>query len=1054
MRYSIFFIVMFLAAGSFHNSLQAQRTAAYRDIEFTYRTAIDLYAKQKYSAAAKHFEDVVAHQKGQTSEMVINAKYHVALCHLYLFRKDAEQLLLSFLREHPEATQCKTIYFLLGKHYYQQKKYAKTVEYLAKVDKFDLNESQLPEYYFKLGHAYFLLGKRQAAINAFNEIRNTENPYQKPAIYYYAHLSYEDQKYAAALENFQKIANEPGYKAIVPYYITQIYYFQGEYQKSIDYGLPLLDSVVPKREAELNLVIGSSYYNLKKYNDAFPYLEKYASLGVPGRDASYRIAYSALETKQYAKAITWFNKCVNENDELAQTAWYHMAHAYLRSDKKEEARNAFSTCLKMDFNPTLQEDAHYNYVKLNYELSFNPYHDAINSVKQYLDKYPDSKRIEEMRTYLVSMFVAGKNYESAYATLNDIKNKDLALQRSFQAVTYNLGTDYFYKADYDKAIKYFGEVKKYPVDKFLNAESYFWIGEANYVTAKWDDAIAGYKRFLEEPGAINTAYYTRAQYNLGYCYMQKGYLLGNNLRKSAGASTSGSAEENYTQSLVHFRAFVDSRNEKDNVRLNDAYLRIGDIYYIRADNASALTYYDKAYSSGMSTSKDYALYQKAMCAGFTNKKEEKISLLKTLLSTYKQSKYAADAKFEIAETYRVMENRANAMEYYNKVIKEHPDNFLKVKYARFEVALIHYRNKDYAKAEADYKKILVDYPNAGDVERTLNSLKPVYTDQGRINDWIALMKQYNKFDQNIQQADSAYFETAEDFYVAKNCDKAIEMFTNYLAEFPQARFELQANFYLAECLDYSGKTAEALVYYDKVLAAPTNLYTQHTVKKLAAYYVGKKDWPKAIEYERRIEQTSTDEAELLFARIVQMRGHYTLKNTADLATYAQKVIESKNAADEDKAEAYYYRAKMAFEQGNTSAADDDFKQVEKLTQKEWKAEATYTRILMKYNNAQYVQVEKDLFAYFKQKPTYNYWMAKGFILLGDNYAQQGDTAQAKATLKSIIDKYGNTDDDIIATATARLSVIQEAEARKEEQKRMQIQNSEGEQPLNEKSEDE
>ncbi len=1037
MRYSAFIILIFTCAGNFQFSGNAQRTAAYRDVELVYRTAIDLYAKQKYSAAAKHFEDVVTMQRNNANEMVINAKYHVALCHLYLFRKDAEHLLLTFLREHQQASQCKTIYFLLGKHYYQQKRYQKAVDYYTKVDKFDLNESELAEYYFKWAHSNFQLGKKTEASTAFNEIRNTENTYQKPAIYYYSHIAYEEKKYQAALEGFLKLEKEEGFSSIVPYYITQIYYYQGEYQKTVEYGVPLMDSVVPKREAELNLIIGSSYYNLKKYDQAFPYLEKYSSMGAPGRDESYRLGFCALETKQYAKAVSWFNKCVNVNDELAQTAWYHMASAYLKSDKKEEARQTYARCMKIDINPILQEDAHYNYVKLNYELSFNPYHDAINSVKSYFEKYPESKRTEELKTYLVSMFLAGKNYESAYITLNELKNKDLALQQSFQMVAFNLGTDFFYKSDYDKAKKYFGEVKKYPIDKELNSQGHYWIGESNYNNSSWDDAIQGYNRFLEEPGAINSNYYTRAQYNLGYCYMQKGYLSGVNEMRASNNSSNVS-KELYAQSLVHFRTFVDNKSEKDNVRLNDALLRIGDIYYIRADNASALTYYDRAYASGMTNSKDYALYQKAMCSGFTDRKEEKIKLMKDLLSTYKQSKYVGDAKFEIAETYRVLENRSSAMEYYKRVISEHPDNFMKVKRSRFEIALIHYRNKDYDLSVKSYKEILKDYPNADDIDLALKKLQPVYADMDKMDEWLALMKQYNKFDGNKAKADTAYFEKAEELFLAKYHDKTITTLTTYLQEFVPARFELQAYDLLARCYEIKNDYLNAALYYEKIANMPTNAYTQSSVKKLAYYYVSIKDWPKVIDYEHRIETTSTDEGELLTSRINQLKGHYQLKNSSEIFNYAKKVLDSKNVKDDDKAEAYYYRAKTAFEQGNFTDAASDFKEVEKLTMREWKAEATFTRIQIKYNNAEYKVVEKDLFAFFKQKPTYSYWTARGFILLADNYLQLGDTAQAKATFKSIIDGYKKTDDEIIGTATQKLDALTDGEQRKTEQRKTEV----------------
>ncbi|HLP11714.1 MAG TPA: tetratricopeptide repeat protein [Flavobacteriales bacterium] len=1048
MRYTVIILLLVAQAGVFSPYAKAQKTAAYRDIELTYRTAIDLFNKKQYSAAAKHFEDVVTNQKGSGSEMVINSKYHVALSHLYLFRKDAEHLLATFLREHPQASQCKTIYFLLAKHYYGQKQYKKSVEYFQKVDKFDLNEDQLAEYYFKWGHANFQLGKREPAILAFNEIRNTENTYQKPAIYYYAHLSYEDKKYAAALENFLKIEKEPGYSSIVPYYITQIYYFQGDYNKVIDYGVPLLDSVVPKREAELNLIIGSSYYNLKKYDQAYPYLEKYATAGAPGRDESYRIGFCALETKQYTKAITWFNKCVNENDELAQTAWYHMAMAYLKAGKKEEARTTFNRCMKLEFNPTILEDAHYNYVKLNYELSFNPYHDAIASVKTYLEKYPESTKTEELKTYLVSMFLVGKNYESAYNTLIELKNKDLGLQRSFQLVVYNLGTDYFNKSEYEKARKYFSEVKKYPIDKNLNTEGYFWIGESNYLEEKWDDAIQGYTRFLEEPGAVSNQYYNRAQYNLGYCWMQKGYLAGDNARRNSSSQT---ADEMYAQSLVHFRTFTTYKSESDNLRLNDAYLRMGDIYYIRADNPTALTYYDKAYTSGMTSSKDYALFQKAMCAGFTSKREEKITMLKNLLSSYKNSRYVGDAKFEIADTYRLLEKKDEALEWYTKVMKEHPDNYLRVKEARFEIALILYRNKQYEKAIAAYKEILKEYKEPKDVEKALERMKPVYADMGKMDDYVALIKQYDKFEGEKLSTDTSYFNSADNYRLAKNYTRAIEMYNNYLVQFAPAVFELQATFYLGESLEQSGKKEEAVPFYEKVANMPANKFTNHTLRKLAYYYVDKKDWAKAIEYEHRLESNLSDQADLLYAYQIQMRGHYNLKNSSDMFTYAKKVMDSPKASSDDKAEAYYYRAKTAFEQNNYNDAESDFKEVEKLTSKEWKAEATYTRCLMKFNKGDNVKAEKELFAFFKQKPSYNYWSAKGYILLAKNYCQLDDTAQAKATLKSVIDGYTIKTDGIIAEATEELTKISDAETRMQQKKTELIKGNEenGEKPENE-----
>jgi hypothetical protein len=58
-------------------------------------------------------------------------------------------------------------------------------------------------------------------------------------------------------------------------------------------------------------------------------------------------------------------------------------------------------------------------------------------------------------------------------------------------------------------------------------------------------------------------------------------------------------------------------------------------------------------------------------------------------------------------------------------------------------------------------------------------------------------------------------------------------------------------------------------------------------------------------------------------------------------------------------------------------------------------------------------------------PNYDYWLAKSFILLADNYVKLKDNFQAKATLQSVLDNY-KADDDIIPTATEKLQRLSPA----------------------------
>jgi len=55
--------------------------------------------------------------------------------------------------------------------------------------------------------------------------------------------------------------------------------------------------------------------------------------------------------------------------------------------------------------------------------------------------------------------------------------------------------------------------------------------------------------------------------------------------------------------------------------------------------------------------------------------------------------------------------------------------------------------------------------------------------------------------------------------------------------------------------------------------------------------------------------------------------------------------------------------------------------------------------------------------------SYDYWVAKGFIVMAQAYEGKGDKFQAKSTLESVIDNYENTEDGILNEAKQLLEKI-------------------------------
>ena len=56
-------------------------------------------------------------------------------------------------------------------------------------------------------------------------------------------------------------------------------------------------------------------------------------------------------------------------------------------------------------------------------------------------------------------------------------------------------------------------------------------------------------------------------------------------------------------------------------------------------------------------------------------------------------------------------------------------------------------------------------------------------------------------------------------------------------------------------------------------------------------------------------------------------------------------------------------------------------------------------------------------------PSHDYWVAKTYILIADNYISLKDAFQAKSTLQSIIENYENKDDDILTLAKEKLEKL-------------------------------
>lgn len=659
----------------------------------------------------------------------------------------------------------------------------------------------------------------------------------------------------------------------------------------------------------------------------------------------------------------------------------------MKSGKKPAARNSFKQASSYEFDKEIQEDALFNYAKLAYELSFNPYNEAITAFEEYIRKNPQSPRVDEAYQFLLDVYLTTKNYKHALESIEPIKNRDDKMKRTYQRIAYYRAVELFNDLNYQSAIAHFDLSLKNPMDKELEAGADYWKGEAKYKLNNYDGAIADYNKFLYVPG-VNHENYKTVNYNLGYAYFKKG---------------------EYANAIQWLRKYTAAPD--DNKKLCDAYIRISDSYFLTRENQLAIDFYDKAVKVG-ALDVDYALFQTAVCFGLQNKNESKITALESLLNNYKNTIYAADAKYEIAESYLLNDALDNAFTWFQRVITEHPKSAY-VKKAMLSSAQIYY-NKNMDEQALDlFKKVYADYPGTSEKNDALVQIKKIYVEDGKITEFENWLKG-NAPGFNLATLDTANYEVAEKKYLESKFAQSYEDFTTYLTKYPSGIFELNAKFYRAESAYQLKKYDEALEGYNYAIGRAKNIFTEKSLIRAADIHYFRKDYSNAKLMFAVLEEVAEVEQNLINSRIGLMRCNYELGEYDEAITYAEKVTGMEKIADEVLHEAHLLIAKSAYEQNKVGLALPEFQKAANLSQTAIGAEAEYNVAEIQFKQGAYDASEKTILGIIKNRPSYPFWVAKAFILLSDNYVAKGDNFQAKLTLQNLIDKYDGEDLKIVA----------------------------------------
>ena len=989
------FLVVF-----FSGTLLAQQSSVYTHELTEFNRAVELYKDKQYQAAQILFNKVKS--KTHNMEVESDCAYYIANCAIRLDQMGADVLVESFVEDYPTSTKTNQAYIEVAHYYFDQGNYPKSLEWFDKADSNNMSQAEREKYNFQKGYAYFTAKNTKEATKYFNQVVNSKT-FGSQAKYYLGYMSYETDDYKSANQYFDQVSDQEKYKEKMGYFQADMNFKLGNFQKAIDLGLEQMPKSKGEEKSELSKIIGESYFNLKQYDKALPYLLAYN--GKKGKWTNtdfYQLGYTYYQQKDYENAISQFNKIIDGNDGVAQNAYYHLAESYLKTDKKQQALNAFKTASEMEFDLKIQEDAYLNYAKLSYEIG-NPYKSVPEVMNAYLAKYPNTPYKSEINALLISSYITSKNYKEALVLLE--KNKSPENKLAYQKVTFYRGLELYTDGDYKGAYGLFKKSLAENKDAKFTARATFWKAETEYNLDQFEEAKLSFKQFLNSAEASNTPEFANANYNLAYSYFKL---------------------KEYENAIQYFDAYTKSSKD-DRVRLTDAYLRLGDCNFMAAKYWPAMDAYNKAIDM-KSVDADYAAFQKGISYGFVSKPDRKIEDLEKFSKTFPNSQYADDALYELGNTYVNQNQNDKGIATYDRLINGYKSSSYVAK-AILKQGLIYYNSNKEDLALTKFKKVVAEYPNSPESIEAVSTARLIYVDKGQVDEYAAWVKTLSFVEVSDADLDNDTYESAEKQYLQNNTKQAISGFSSYVSKFPNGIHALKANFYLAQLYFADNLEANSVKHYEFVVSKPRNEFTEQALARLCQVHLKAKNYDSAIPVLKRLETEADFPQNITYAQSNLMKSYYEKQDFTNAVVYADKVLKNDKIDDRIKSDAQIIVARSAIKTNDEAKAKEAYAKLQKIAKGELAAEALYYDAYFKNKEGKFEPSNVVVQKIAKDYSGYKYYGAKSLVIMAKNFYGLKDSFQATYILESVIENFKEYT-DVIEEAQKELDFIKGEEAKR------------------------
>jgi len=384
---------------------------------------------------------------------------------------------------------------------------------------------------------------------------------------------------------------------------------------------------------------------------------------------------------------------------------------------------------------TMYEEAKTLYDNKDYNGAIEKYNLALEEAqKRFVKTEVIDKDFNTLARYQIAVCY------SKLAEEGDVANFDNALEiieevypiatvrKHQEGIVYLWGHILFKKEQYEEAEPKFTElIEKFPNSMFVE-NSWYAIGRLNFQLQKYEDSRKAYKAVLDN--FPNSDFKDDAQHLIA-----QSYLLEDNYDQAFAEFDRLNTEEykNYPElqaeasykgayclnrlgrddeAIARYNTFVTEYPGSDFVTA--AYFDLGSIYAKQKDYDNARQNYELA----IQNTNDLGLRAEIQNEIGRNYYEQEdfqnaIVAYQKLLDPEQnpENLHLLEAKMGISDSYFKLQNWAEAIPWYQRLVNEHPEETAYIPYSSFQVGEAYYQQKDYENSLTWYQKVLDDYPD-------------------------------------------------------------------------------------------------------------------------------------------------------------------------------------------------------------------------------------------------------------------------------------------------------------------------------------------------------